>query len=139
MLLFSGKEDFYLYGKGGFWVETNYKCINGFEQVWLFGCGDEGSFVNVSLSYKYLGLILPTRNSFSAATEDMAVRGKKSTIEIIATLRKIYCNLADVFLKLFDAQVVPTLLYGAEIWGYRGYDQIESVRLFAGKRFFASD
>ena len=33
--------------------------------------------------------------------------------------------------KLFDAQIVPTLLYGAEIWGYRKYEQIERVHRFA--------
>ena len=40
-----------------------------------------------------------------------------------------------MFFKLFDAQIVPTLLYGAEIWGYRKYEQIERVHLFACKHF----
>ena len=65
----------------------------------------------------------------------MGIRGKKRTKEILATLRKIDCDSAEVFFKLFDVQVVLTLLYGAEIWGYRSYDQIESVHLFACKRF----
>ena len=37
-------------------------------------------------------------------------------------------------MKLFDAQIVPTLLYAAEIWCYRNYEQIESVHLFACKK-----
>ena len=68
-------------------------------------------------SYKYLGLTFSTRLSFSAAVEYMAVRAQKSTIEILATLNRIDCNSAEIFFKLFDAQVVPTLLYGAELWG----------------------
>ena len=63
------------------------------------------------------------------------LRGKKSIIEILATLRKMNCNSAEIFFTLFDAHVVPTLLHGADIWGYRSYDQIESVHLFACKRF----
>ena len=33
--------------------------------------------------------------------------------------------------KLFDAQIVPSLLYAAEIWGYRENKQIERVHLYA--------
>ena len=62
---------------------------------------------------------------------------KKSTIEILATLNRIDCNSAEIFFKLFDAQVVPTLLYGAELWGMDKFDQIERVHLYACKRFFA--
>ena len=39
------------------------------------------------------------------------------------------------FFKLFDAQISPTLLYAAEIWGCKMYEQIERVHLFACKRF----
>ena len=40
-----------------------------------------------------------------------------------------------IFFKLFDAQIAPTLLYAAEIWGYKMYEQIERVHLFACNRF----
>ena len=39
----------------------------------------------------------------------MAVRAKKSTIEILATLNRIDCNSTEIFFKLFDAQVCPPL------------------------------
>ena len=65
----------------------------------------------------------------------MAVRAQKSTIEILATLNRIDCNSAEIFFKLFDAQVVPTLLYGAELWGMDKFDQTEKVHLCACKRF----
>ena len=94
----------------------------------------DGSYLDVVNSYKYLGLTFSTRHSFTAAMEDATIRAKKSTMEILNTLKRIGCNSADVFFKLFDAQVVPKLLYGAEIWGYRKYDQIEQVHLFACKR-----
>ena len=85
--------------------------------------------------YKYLGLTFSTRNSFSAALEESAVKAKKATMQILRTLKKIQCNSPSVFFKLFDSQVVPSLLYAAEIWGHKHYDQLERVHIFACKRF----
>jgi hypothetical protein len=86
-------------------------------------------------SYKYLGLTFSTKLSFSAAMEETSVKAKKCTIEILRTLNKIKCNSPDIFFKLFDAQVVPTLMYAAEVWGHKAYDRIEQVHLYACKRF----
>ena len=33
--------------------------------------------------------------------------------------------------RLFNAQIVPSLLYAAEIWGHRESKQIERVHLYA--------
>ena len=91
--------------------------------------------VRVVNSYTYLGLFFSTRHSFAAAMEDTAIRAKKSTIDILSALKKIGCNSPDVFFKLVDTPVLPTLLYAAEIWGYQKYDQLERVHLFACKLF----
>ena len=79
-------------------------------------------------TYKYLGLFFffsSTEHSFTAAMEDIAIRVEK----------KIGCNSPVIFSKLFDAQIAPTLLYAAGIWGYKMHEQIERVHLFACKRF----
>jgi hypothetical protein len=86
-------------------------------------------------AYKYLGLLFSSRLSFSGAIDEMAARGKKSTLEILRTLRRIGCVSADVFFKLFDTQVVPVLLYAAEIWGYKRFSKVEQIHLYACKRF----
>ena len=67
--------------------------------------------------------------------EERVVRAKKSLFEILSTLRKLRCNSSEIFFKLFDTQVVPTLLYASEIWGYEKYEQVERVHLHACKRF----
>ena len=36
---------------------------------------------------------------------------------------------------MFDAHIVPSLLYAAEIWGYREKKQIEKVQLYICKLF----
>ena len=44
-------------------------------------------------TYKYLGLIFfSTAHSFTAAMEDIAIRAKKGSTEILRTLKKIGCN-----------------------------------------------
>lgn len=100
-------------------------------EKWIF----DGNQLEVVNSYKYLGLTFSTRHSYGVAIEDAATRAKRSTIEILNTLKNMGCNSFDVFFKLFDAQVLPILSYGAEIWGYEKYDQLERVHLFACKRF----
>ena len=87
----------------------------GAREKWIFN----GNKLEVVNSYKYLGLTFSTRLSFSAAVllkQKQKTKNKtKSTIEILATLNRTDCNSAEIFFKLFDAQVVPTLLYGAEL------------------------
>ena len=44
------------------------------------------------------------------------------------------------FLKIFDAQVQPTVLYGAEIWGLESCSSVtDNVRLFGLKRYLGVD
>ena len=85
---------------------------------------------------KYLGQTFSTGQSFTAAMEDMSIRAKRSRVDILRALKKIGCNSPVVFFNLFDARIVPTLLYGAEIWGNGKYEQMEGVHPFACKHFF---
>ena len=41
----------------------------------------------------------------------------------------------DLFFKIFDSKICPILLYGSEIWGLDIVNEIETVHLFACKRF----
>ena len=116
------KSNIVVFRKGGFLAA---------KEKWHFG----NSNLTVVNCYKYLGLIFSTRLSFSGAIEERAAKGKKSTMEIIRTLRRIGCASPDIFFKLFDTQVVPALLYAAEVWGHREFSKLERVHIFACKRF----
>ena len=49
-------------------------------------------------------------------------------------------NSINVFLKIFDAQVQPIVLYGAEIWGMESCSSVaDNVRLFGLKHYLGVD
>ena len=116
------KSQIVVFRKGGFLSA---------KERWVLGRND----LTVVSFYKYLGLIFSSKHSFSLATEEIAVKGKKSVMGIMRTLRTIGCSSPEVFFKLFDAQVMPILLYGAEVWGDQSYKRLEQVHLYACKRF----
>ena len=85
--------------------------------------------------YKYLGNILSTKLCTNVTQTDLAHRAKVALSLLIKALRKIAHVTPQIFYKLFDAQVMPILLYGSEVWGLKGCKNIESVHLYALKTF----
>ena len=85
--------------------------------------------------YKYLGYMFSTKLSASVALEHQTVKAKQKVIQLIKTMKNLRSLNTFVFFKLFDAQVTPALMYGAEIWGLRKCDAIEIPHMFACKRF----
>ena len=62
------------------------------------------------------------------------MRAKQGTVEIFKVLWDIGCFDINVFFKLFDAQIVPVLLYGSELWGCFDCPNVEKVHMYACKR-----
>ena len=91
--------------------------------------------LQVVSEYKYLGNILSTKLSTNVTQTDLAHRAKVALILLIKALRKINHVTPQIFYKLFDAQVMPILLYGSEVWGSKGCKIVESVHLYALKTF----
>ena len=85
--------------------------------------------------YRYLGNIFSTKLCTNTVLTDLACRAKASVMQVMKTLRKIGHITPDIFFKLFDAQIQPILLYGAEIWGLDDCRLIENIHLFALKYF----
>ena len=86
-------------------------------------------------TYKYLGIIFSSTFNMRNGVKDLALRGKRALMEVLSNLSKIGIIDPKVFFKIFDTQIQPILLYGAEIWGMHKFDQIEKVHLIACKRF----
>ena len=79
-------------------------------------------------SFKYLGFTIGTKNcSFNATTHDLSIKAKRAIFALSSKIKlsQMPINLA---LKIFNSQVLPILLYGAEVWGpymFSGTDKWE--------------
>ena len=101
-------------------------------EKWKYS-GTPLKIVNV---YKYLGMYLFTRLSFSHALNDMSQRANKGVICIFKLLWSIGERSPSIFFKLFDTQIQPMLSCGSEVWGLDADTTlIEMIHLFALKRF----
>ena len=103
----------------------------GWNEKWFYG----RSLVSVVNVYKYLGICLSTRLTFSHALKDMAARAKIGVVNILKLLWSLG-EKSSISLKLFDVQIQPILNYGAEVWGLEAdLKVVERIHLFALKRF----
>ena len=86
-------------------------------------------------SYKYLGIFFTTKVSLSYACEDLISRGKKAVVDVMKKVYKLENHSMYVFIKSFDAQVQPIVLYGAERWEIGQASRlIEKLHLFSTKK-----
>ena len=90
--------------------------------------------MSVVCTYTYLGIFFTTKLTFTKALEEMAGKARKCVISICRTLWRLGDVPAAIFLKLFDVQVKPMLLYGSEVWGLCSHKPIEMVHTFALKK-----
>ena len=74
----------------------------GARERWIYD-GVVMPAVNV---YKYLGIYFTTRLSFVSACKDLASRAMNALVYVLQKLYLLNNNSLEVFLKLFDAQVL---------------------------------
>jgi hypothetical protein len=77
--------------------------------------------------YKYLGLIMSTRLSWSPAQQTLSSQALKAMH--LVTHVNYKCNFSfKVSDKLFDTCIIPMITYGSEIWGLNVHKDIEHVQ-----------
>ena len=60
-------------------------------------------------------VVFSTKLSFTASCYDLTSEAKKAVLCIMQKLRMLNNKSSEFFLKLFDSQVQPIALYGAEL------------------------
>ena len=121
------KSNIVVFRKGGYLGQREH---------WVFN----GNPMPVVNAYKYLGIYFSTKLSFSAACRDMASKAKKALLVVIQRLRHYNNSDFSIFKKIFDAKILPIMLYGAEVWGLeKSVKYCESLHLYAMKKFLAVD
>uniref|UniRef100_UPI003AF4937F reverse transcriptase family protein n=2 Tax=Thiolapillus sp. TaxID=2017437 RepID=UPI003AF4937F len=115
------KTKIIVFRKGGFL---------GANEAWWFG----NEAIEVVNCYKYLGLHFTTKLSLTQAVSELATKAKARTAQILKCLWRLGHVHSEVFFKIYNAQILPVLMYGSELWGYQRFDVIEKAHLFACKR-----
>ena len=84
--------------------------------------------LEVVFNYTYLGIVFNYNGSFNLAIKRLYDIGCRAMFEILKKGR-IMCLDIDTQLRLFDAMVIPIILYGCEIWGFSNLNLIEKLHL----------
>ena len=88
----------------------------------------DGNAIGVTSYYKYLGLVLSSRNSWSKAVATLAEQADKALVIVSNASRNVGGFPFNSHFKLFDSLILPILLYGSEIWGYQYFEDLEKVQ-----------
>ena len=105
-------------------VFRNGGCLKKSEK-WTY----DGNLIEVISFYKYLGIYMTPKLSWSKTWENATSQAQKA-IACIFRYQKTFVLFAphDIF-KLFDSIVCPILTYGAEVWGYQYVNKLENCSL----------
>ena len=57
-------------------------------------------------------------------------------MHILKAMCRLRCIEPNVFFRMLESQVIPTLLYSKEIWGLERPRKLESAHAFACKKLF---
>ena len=83
--------------------------------------------LEVQYSYTYLGILFNYNGKFKNAMQKQISQAKRALFSLLVKARKLQLPI-DLQCHLFDACIVPILLYGCEIWGFNNLSEIEKVQ-----------
>ncbi len=107
-----------------------------------FKLQENGPYLQVVDSYKYLGVYLDEYLTFSHTTDVLATAGGRALGSMINKFRSLADMGHSTYTKLYDSLVAPVTDYGSAIWGHKGYKVLDKVqnrasRFFTGVHKFA--
>ena len=97
-----------------------------------FKFGDES--IDVVEDYVYLGTTFNFNGKFHKAMAKQVLQAKKSYYSMLTKVKKHNLDV-DVFIDLVEKLVIPTLLYGSEIWGFGDLKQLQTFLNKIMRRF----
>jgi len=88
-----------------------------------------GQPIKTTSVYKYLGMLFTPTLSWSAAKSKLAAQARKAMFAIKQYQLPYGHFLPSEMFKIFDAMVLPILVYGSQIWGHTYSPEIEQIQL----------
>jgi Reverse transcriptase (RNA-dependent DNA polymerase). len=89
-----------------------------------------GQNMEISNQFNYLGVMFSSHGVFHKAAEQALCKGRVAVANVRRTMTNSKMVSFDSRLKLFNAVVKATLLYGCETWGSRYEDEIEKCQSY---------
>ena len=80
--------------------------------------------IEVVDEFVYLGTPFSCNGSFKKAIKKQISQARCATYSLIAKAHQLFLPI-DIVIQLYDQLVLPILLYGSEIWGFRDLAAIE--------------
>ena len=90
-----------------------------------FKLGDHD--INVVSEYTYFGVCFPCNNNLGKSMIFLKNQACRAMFSLLKKARKL--GLDIVQLQLFDSLILPILLYGCEVWGYKKVDVLARLHL----------
>lgn len=94
-----------------------------------------GSQLDIVNGFTYVGIYFSNRLSMYKMAEAMSIKAKKVLICILNSFQHVPCLPFNTFFKIFDSKIASVMLYGSELWGLKKPHCIESLQIYACKRF----
>ena len=78
--------------------------------------------------FMYLGFIFQSNGSHTAHVKEMVARANRQVSRAWSIGERKFQDNFKVRMQLFQALVVPTLLYGSEVYGFQQYEEVEKIQ-----------
>ena len=88
-----------------------------------------GSQIEVTKHFTYLGMVFSSVGSFSENQKKIAGQAQKAIFSLQKMLQKFDDIKCDMYCDLLDKLITPRLCYGSEVWGFNRGDTLERVLL----------
>ncbi|MCG8049515.1 MAG: reverse transcriptase family protein, partial [Candidatus Thiodiazotropha endolucinida] len=94
--------------------------------LYQFRIGD--NLIDTVETYKYLGVIFHEKLDFSHTAKALAAAAGRALGGIISKVHNMKDFGFSTYEKLFESCVIPVLDYGTSVWGFKTYNEIDSVQ-----------
>ena len=84
-----------------------------------------GSQIEVTKHFTYLGIVFSSGGSFSENQKKLAGQAQKAIFALQKMLQKFDDIKCDMYCDLSHKLITPILCYGSEVWGFNRGDTIE--------------
>lgn len=116
-------------------------------KVMIFGTGKRaarerwemnGQALEIVTEYKYLGVVFTRKLSMHSHLQERQKKAKYSINITWSNLLKNRDVSIETKLKMFDACSRSVMCYGAQVWGYREWEEVEKLQRYFLKKTVGS-